>query len=126
MKNDRAVHFSARTAWDMEETRLARALHERRAAGLPLLDLTASNPTQCGFHYDEAGILAALTDPRAMSYGPDPRGMPAAREAVCRYYAEHGAAVPEENVFLTTSTSEAYSWIFRLLCDAGDEVLIAQ
>src|SRR5579862_9377921 len=110
----------------MEETRLARALRERRAAGLPLLDLTASNPTQCGFHYDEPGILAALTDPRAMSYGPDPRGMPAAREAVCRYYAEHGAAVPEENVFLTTSTSEAYSWIFRLLCDAGDEVLIAQ
>jgi alanine-synthesizing transaminase len=120
------VRFSARTEWDLEETRLARALREQRAAGLPLLDLTASNPTQCGFEYDEAGILAALGDARAMAYDPDPRGMRRAREAVCGYYAERGAQVEPERVFLTTSTSEAYSWLFRLLCDAGDEVLIAQ
>jgi alanine-synthesizing transaminase len=120
------VRFSARTAWDLEETRLARALRERRAAGLPVLDLTASNPTQCRFAYDEAAILAALGDGRAMTYDPDPRGMRRAREAVCRYYAERGAAVEPEQVFLTTGTSEGYSWVFRLLCDAGDEVLIAQ
>jgi alanine-synthesizing transaminase len=120
------VRFSARTAWDLEETRLARALRERRAAGLPLLDLTASNPTQCGFTYDEAGILAALGDARALTYDPDPRGMLRAREAVCGYYAERGAPVEPERVFLTTSTSEAYSWLFRLLCDAGDEVLLLQ
>jgi alanine-synthesizing transaminase len=120
------VRFSARTAWDLGETRLARALRERRAAGKSVLDLTASNPTQCGFHYDEAGILAALSDARAMAYDPDPRGMQRAREAVCRYYAERGARVAPERIFLTTSTSEAYSWLFRLLCDAGDEVLIAQ
>ena len=121
---DGEVRFSARTAWDLEETRLARALRERRAAGRELIDLTASNPTQCGFAYDEAGILAALGDPRAMTYDPDPRGMFRAREAVCRYYAEHGAEAHPEQVFLTTSTSEAYSWVFRLLCDAGDEVLL--
>lgn len=126
MPSERNVHFSARTDWDMEEARLARALRERRAAGLSVFDLTASNPTQCGFRYDEPGILAALTDPRAITYDPDPRGMPAAREAVCRYYAQHGASVPPERIFLTTSTSEAYSWSFRLLCDPGDEVLIAQ
>jgi alanine-synthesizing transaminase len=120
------VRFSERTAWDLDETRLARVIRERRAAGLPILDLTASNPTRCGFTYDEAGILAALGDPRAMTYDPDPRGMLPAREAVCRYYAERGVAVEAERVFLTTSTSEAYSWLFRLLCDAGDEVLIAQ
>jgi len=120
------VRFSARTAWDLEETRLARALRERRASGLPLLDLTASNPTQCSFAYDEVGILAALGDPRAMAYDPDPRGMLRARETVCRYYFERDAPVAPEQVFLTTSTSEAYSWLFRLLCDAGDEVLIAQ
>jgi alanine-synthesizing transaminase len=120
------VHFSARTKWDLEETRLARALRVRRAAGLLVLDLTASNPTQCGFQYDEARILAALEDARAMKYDPDPRGMRQAREAVCRYYAERGAGVGPERIFLTTSTSEAYSWLFRLLCDAGDEVLIAQ
>lgn len=126
MANERAVRFSARTAWDVEETRLARALRERRTAGLPVLDLTASNPTQCGFHYDEPGILAALHDPRAMSYEPDARGMVRAREAVCRYYAGHGAVVLPEQIFLATSTSEAYSWVFRLLCDSDDEVLIAQ
>jgi alanine-synthesizing transaminase len=120
------VHFSARTKWDLEETRLARALRVRRAAGLLVLDLTASNPTQCGFQYDEARILTALEDARAMKYDPDPRGMRQAREAVCRYYAERGAGVGPERIFLTTSTSEAYSWLFRLLCDAGDEVLIAQ
>jgi alanine-synthesizing transaminase len=123
---DGGVRFSARTEWDLEETRLARALRERRAAGLPVLDLTASNPTQCGFRYDEAGILAALGDARALTYDPDPRGMPRAREAVSRYYADQGARVEPERIFLTTSTSEAYSWLFRLLCDAGDEVLIAQ
>ena len=120
------MRFSARTAWDLAETRLARALRERRAAGLPIFDLTASNPTQCGFAYDDAGILAALTDREALVYDPDPHGMRRAREAVCRYYAERGARVDAEQVFLTTSTSEAYSWLFRLLCDAGDEVLIAQ
>lgn len=108
----------------MEETRLARALRERKARGLEVLDLTASNPTQCGLTYDEAGILAALTDRAALTYDPDPRGMRRAREAVCRYYAERGARVEPEQIFLTTGTSEAYSWLFRLLCDAGDEVLI--
>jgi alanine-synthesizing transaminase len=120
------VRFSARTEWDLEETRLARALRERRAAGRPVLDLTASNPTQCGFRYDEAGILAALGDARAMTYDPDPRGMLRAREAVCRYYAERGAQIDPKQIFLTTGTSEAYSWLFRLLCDAGGEMLIAQ
>jgi len=107
------------------ETRLARALRERRAAGLEVLDLTASNPTQCGFAYDEAGILAALGDRAALVYDPDPRGMRRAREAVRGYYASRGADVGVEQIFLTTSTSEGYSWLFRLLCDAGDEVLIA-
>ncbi|MGA8530357.1 MAG: pyridoxal phosphate-dependent aminotransferase [Acidobacteriaceae bacterium] len=120
------MRFSGRTAWDVAETRLARALRERRESGLELLDLTASNPTRCGFRYDEAGILAALGDREALVYDPEPRGMLRAREAVCRYYAERGARVAPQQVFLTTSTSEAYSWVFRLLCDAGDEVLIAQ
>ncbi|MGA8110205.1 MAG: pyridoxal phosphate-dependent aminotransferase [Acidobacteriaceae bacterium] len=120
------MRFSARTAWDGSETRLARALWKRRTAGEEILDLTASNPTRCGFAYDEAAILGALADRRAMVYDPDPRGMVRAREAVCRYYAERGAEVGPEQIFLTTSTSEAYGWVFRLLCDEGDEVLIAQ
>lgn len=126
MGNEGKPRFSARTEWDVRETQLARAVRERRAAGMPLLDLTASNPTQCGFRYDEAGILAALADEAALIYDPDPHGMRRAREAVCGYYAERGAAVAAEQIFLTTGTSEAYSWLFRLLCDPGDEVLIAQ
>ncbi|MGA7350538.1 MAG: aminotransferase class I/II-fold pyridoxal phosphate-dependent enzyme, partial [Acidobacteriaceae bacterium] len=120
------MRFSARTAWDVAETRLARALRERRAAGREILDLTASNPTRCGFAYDETGILAALGDRAALVYDPEPRGMLRARDAVCRYYTERDAEVGAEQVFLTTSTSEAYSWLFRLLCDAGDEVLLLQ
>lgn len=123
---NQGVRFSKRTEWDVAETRLARALRGRRAAGFPLLDLTASNPTQCGFRYDEVAILAALASEEALRYDPDPRGMREAREAVSGYYAARGAETVLEQIFLTTSTSEAYSWIFRLLCDAGDEVLIAQ
>ena len=118
--------FSARTAWDTSETDLARAIIERRERGLPLLDLTASNPTHCGFIYDEAAILSALARRESLVYDPDPRGMSRAREAVAKYYADHGASVDPEQLFLTTSTSEAYSFLFRLLCDPGDEVLIAQ
>ena len=118
--------FSTRTAWDISETELARAIAERRRCGLPLLDLTASNPTRCGFIYDEASILAALSNRESLVYDPDPRGMLRAREAVARYYAEHGAEVDPASLVLTTSTSEAYSYLFRLLCDPGDEVLIAR
>lgn len=120
------ARFSARTAWDFSETELTRAVRERRAAGLPLLDLTASNPTRCGFEYDGAGILGALGQPAALVYEADPHGMLRAREGVCRYYSGLGARVAAENLFLTPSTSEAYSYLFRLLCDPGDEVLIAQ
>jgi aspartate/methionine/tyrosine aminotransferase len=118
--------FSARTSWDLAETDLTRAIRARRATGLPLIDLTASNPTRCGFAYDEKAILDALAQPASLVYDPNPRGMLTAREAVWRYYAGHNADIDAESVFLTPSTSEAYSYLFRLLCDPGDEVLIAQ
>ena len=120
------MRFSTRTAWDLSESPLAQALRARRATGLPLHDLTASNPTQCGFAYNEADILAPLSGPAALTYDPDPRGLLSAREGVSRYYASHGAFVPAEQLILTTSTSEAYSFLFRLLCDSGDEVLLFQ
>jgi alanine-synthesizing transaminase len=121
----RTVQFADRTNWTTEETAWSRALEARRQSGLRILDLTASNPTQCGFSY-EPNLLAELSAEGARTYDPDPRGMMHAREAVCGYYADHGAHVDPEQVVLTTSTSEGYSWLFRLLCDPGDEVLIAQ
>jgi aspartate/methionine/tyrosine aminotransferase len=119
------MRFSQRSNWNTEESDLARAHRERTQAGLPIADLTASNPTRCGFEYDP-GLLAALTDPRALDYDPQPRGLARAREAVCAYYAQHGVAVAPEQVVLTTSTSEAYSFLFRLLCDPGSEILAPQ
>lgn len=120
-----AVRFAKRTEWGSEETAWSRALDARRRSGLPILDLTASNPTVCGFAYD-AHLLKDLAAEGARRYDPDPRGMARAREAVCGYYADHDARVDAEQLVLTTSTSEGYSWLFRLLCDPGDEVLIAQ
>jgi alanine-synthesizing transaminase len=119
------MRFSRRTRWNTEETALARAHRRRLAAGLPLADLTASNPTRCGFTYP-ADLLDALRDPRALDYDPQPRGSLAARQAVCGYYASHHAAVTPDQLLLTTSTSEAYSFLFRLLCDPGDEILVPQ
>jgi alanine-synthesizing transaminase len=121
-----SYRFSTRTGWDVGESGFAAAIREARAAGRELVDLTISNPTVCGFEYDGEGILGALGDAAALSYDPDPRGMRSAREAVAGYYADHGAGVDPDAVVLTTSTSEGYGYLFRLLCDAGDEVLVAQ
>jgi alanine-synthesizing transaminase len=116
--------FAKRTNWDLTPNRLGEALAAYRAAGKPLLDLTVSNPTECGFVYEDAKILQALSNPGALSYEPNPRGLESARRAVVAYYAERGDTIAIEDILLTTSTSEAYSYVFRMLCDPGDEVLI--
>lgn len=126
------MKFAERCGWATEETEWARVLRERRMVGLPVLDLTASNPTRCGFVYHAAALLAPLTDRAALDYDPDPRGMLRAREAVAAYYrtrtpaSADGVEISPEQIFLTTGTSEAYSFLFRLLCDPGSEALIAE
>ena len=116
--------FAKRTNWNLTPNRLSEALAAHRAAGKPLLDLTVSNPTECGFEYDRSAILKALSNPAALSYEPNPRGLESARHAIAGYYADRGEDVWTEDIFLTASTSEAYSYVFRTLCDPGDEVLI--
>src|SRR6266403_727870 len=116
--------FAKRTNWNLTPNRLSQALAAHRAVGKPLLDLTVSNPTECGFEYDRSAILNALGNPAALSYEPDPRGLESARRAVAGYCAGRNEDVSAEDIFLTTSTSEAYSYAFRTLCDPGDEVLI--
>jgi aspartate/methionine/tyrosine aminotransferase len=118
--------FSARTSWDISESSYAAGVREARASGRRIFDLTLSNPTRCGFRYDAEGLLGPLRDPRALVYDPDPRGMASARKAVAGYYAGHQAQVSADDLILTTSTSESYSFLFRLLCNPGDEVLVAQ
>ncbi len=123
---DGGVRFSTRTGWDRQESAFAAAVRSARTAGRQLLDLTVSNPTVCGFGYDRDTLLAPLGDMHALHYAAEPLGMLSARNAVAGYYRDHGAEVSPEQVILTTSTSEGYSFLFRLLCDAGDEVLIAR
>lgn len=120
--------FANRTNWKLEQNSFTKALDAHRRAGKELLDLTASNPTTCGFQYPQDEILGALADPRALQYAPESKGIRSAREAVAAYYAGRAGfgicagSVDPERIILTAGTSEAYSYIFRLLCEPGDEV----
>jgi len=116
--------FSARTAWTRQPNALALAVARRRAAGLPLVDLTGSNPTACGLEYPLDELRDALARGAAAPYEPTPRGLLSAREAVSDYYAAAGTTVAPDQVFLTASTSEAYSHVLAVVCDPGDEVLV--
>jgi len=116
--------FAERTNWNLAGNRLSEALARHRAGGKRLYDLTASNPTECGFDYETETILGALRNPAALRYEPNPKGLEVARLAVTEYYSARGAAVSAEDIVLTTSTSEAYSFVFRLLCNPEDELLI--
>jgi alanine-synthesizing transaminase len=115
--------FSQRSRHEFEPNLLTRALWARRAAGLGVCDLTQSNPTVTGLPYD-ARLLAALSDPRALIYEPAPFGLESARAAVQGLERARGFELPLEQILLTSSTSEAYAFLFKLLCDPGDEVLI--
>jgi alanine-synthesizing transaminase len=118
--------FSQRTNWRLGPNALTRAIEEARASEQKILDLTVSNPTEAGVRPDAKIVLAALVNPEAMRYEPQPRGLLQARQAVCRYYRESHEVfdLDPERLILTTSTSEAYSYVFRLLCNPGDEVLV--
>jgi alanine-synthesizing transaminase len=114
--------YSSRLRWDLAPNRLTRLLDERRSAGAAILDLTESNPTAAGFAYPSDQILAALADPRALSYQPAAAGMLSARAAISEDY--YSGRVDPGRILLTASTSEAYAFVFKLLADPGDEVLV--
>src|SRR5580698_9548444 len=116
--------FADRTNWNLKPNRLTEALERQKSSGRKLLDLSASNPTECGFSYNTPAIMRALCSPASLQYHPDPRGMKTARQAVSDYYSARGEHVSVDELLLTASTSEAYSFIFRLLCNPGDELLI--
>ncbi len=117
--------FSDRTNWKLAHNRLTEALEEVKAGGARVLDLTLSNPTRAGLEYDKAQILRALASPQSLDYDPQPKGLPGARSAVAAYYqSPHGFQLDPERIILTTSTSEGYSFVFRLLCNPGDELLV--
>ena len=116
--------FSSRSSIDLSPNRLALALARARASRRPILDLTESNPTGAGIRYDEGAIRAALAESASLRYAPAPFGIAAARQAVAQELSLHGAPVDPARVVLTASTSEAYAFLFKLLADPGDEVLV--
>jgi alanine-synthesizing transaminase len=115
--------FSARTRWDLTANRLSALVAEKSAAGVRVLDLTQSNPTRAGLKAPP-DVLQALTAPGALAYEPAAFGLAAARAAVAADFARRGLAIDPERILLTASTSEAYAFLFKLLCDPGDEVLV--
>jgi alanine-synthesizing transaminase len=115
--------FSTRIPPDLTPNRLSAALLQVAHDGRSVVDLTLSNPTRAGFHYPP-DLLASLAHPRALIYRPQPLGLADARQAVSADYARRGVVVPSGRIALTASTSEAYSILFKVLCDAGDEVLV--
>jgi len=124
--------FSERTNWTLVQNPFSKAVEQAHADGAKILDLTASNPTRVGLEYDSRAILAALGSARALDYDPQAKGLLVAREAVAGYYRDNrgrggkdvASNVSTERIVLTTSTSEGYSYVFRLLCNAGDELLV--
>ncbi len=116
--------FSQRTDWQLTPNRYTEACDRFRAEGRVVLDLSASNPTRVNLSFDEAAILKSLSSPHSLRYQPEAKGLLSARQAVAGYYDSLACGVSPERILLTTSTSEAYSFVFRLLCDPGDEVLV--
>ena len=118
--------FSDRTNWKLAQNRFTVALEQVHASGVKVLDLTLSNPTRAGLNFDGASILRALASPQALDYDPQSKGLREARQAVAGYYRDQHAVndLDPEQIVLTTSTSEGYSFVFRLLCNPGDELLV--
>ncbi|MDI6766885.1 MAG: pyridoxal phosphate-dependent aminotransferase [Bacteroidota bacterium] len=116
--------FSERTNWHRQQNKLTELHDSLRKSGRDILDLTVSNPTECGFQYPEKEILTAISNPSSLQYEPNPRGLLTAREAIGGYYKKKNIIVDPSNIFLTASTSEAYSILFKLLCNAGESVLV--
>jgi alanine-synthesizing transaminase len=115
--------FAKRTDWATEPTRLSARLEQLRRENAQIFDLTESNPTRCGFVYDDQAVREALGQPAVMDYDPHPRGRIEARQAVAAYYNDRGTPISTDRIVLTASSSEAYTFCFRLLCDVEDEVL---
>ncbi len=114
--------FSKRSDWSFSLNLLTERLVAARRSGRKILDLTESNPTRCAFQYPP-GLFSALANPANLTYEPSPKGKRQAREVIVGYYAEKGISLNPEQILLTASTSEAYSFLFRLLLNPGETVL---
>jgi alanine-synthesizing transaminase len=116
--------FSTRTDWDLRPSPLHSLLQQKRARGEEVLDLTESNPTKCGFIHSSSALIDSGSLQRSVLYEPDPQGLLSARQAIADWYKRQSISVDPGRVVLASSTSEAYSFLFRLLCNVGDVVAV--
>ncbi|TGK21009.1 pyridoxal phosphate-dependent aminotransferase [Leptospira fluminis] len=124
MTPDFLPKFSDRFDFEAGENPLYSKVGDLKKAGTPILDLTVSNPTRVKLSFPGEAILHSLTKNAGLVYEPEPQGSEVARNCVAEYYRERGLDILPEDLFLTSSSSEAYSYIIKLLCDPGDEILI--
>ena len=116
--------FSSRFNYELSDNPLNILLNRKKSNGDKIIDLTISNPTLAGFKYEEEVIISAISQPASLTYKPSPNGLIEARDAICHYYKDSKSDINADSIFLTSGTSEAYSFIFKLLCNPGDEILI--
>lgn len=122
-----SFNFSTRfDKWNLQTNRLSLLLDEKKRRSVRIFDLTESNPTAAGFEYPAEDILHALAQPQILRYEPQPRGLLSTRQAVAEYYRRRGEPVAPEQIQLTVSTSEAYTFLFKLLADPGQNILVPQ
>ncbi len=115
--------YSHRLSWDFSPNALSRVIAEKRRRGVPLLDLTISNPTEAFANYPHDAVRSAYANIADFSYTPEPFGAEEARRAIAESYAERAIAISPDQILLTASTSEAYALLFKLFCDPEDEIL---
>ncbi len=116
--------FSSRTHWDFRPSPFYELVQTIRAAGEPIVDLTESNPTRCGFRYEPDHLIPQSALQKSVSYDPDPLGLLNAREAIAEWYGRQNIVVDPTTIALTSGTSEAYSYLLQLLCDAGEGIAV--
>src|SRR6476469_4886450 len=115
-----APRLSRRLPWEHSKNRLTLAMEERASRGLPVIDLTETNPTRVGLRYPEEELAELLRRGAGPEYPPHPQGIPEARDALAAVLTSPGDPVAPEDLFLTASTSESYSYLFKLFADPGD------
>jgi alanine-synthesizing transaminase len=118
------LQFSRRTLWEIKQNPLTQLRQILSGQGITICDWTVSNPTLCGFPYDREGIASSLTIPATFTYAPEPAGALTARKAVADLLASQGVYVDPVRLLLTASSSEAYSFLFRLLCNPDESIAV--
>lgn len=123
--HERENMFSKRSIWDFKVNRITELLKQIENVGESIIDLTESNPTKVGLNYSCEKTLKPLYNIKNLEYSPDPKGLLDARESICKFYEKNGVFLEPENLLLTSGSSDAYNYIFRLITNPGDEILVS-